>query len=103
MKSNAVVRSPATARRHAVMLLSRRSGLAPAKRASRKRINDVWSNSCELTQPPFGHGEITIIGTRIPNPYGALTWSASPGKISFVVGMLESPGAPAKGGVGGTM
>jgi len=70
LKSNAVVRSPTTARRHGVMFDSTRSGWRWAKRASRKRIIDVWSNSCELTQPPRLHGDTTIIGTRIPRPYG---------------------------------
>ena len=27
---------------------------------------DVWSNTCELTQPPRLQGETTVIGTRVP-------------------------------------
>ena len=38
------------------------------KRFSMKRITDVWSKACELTQPPRLHGETTYIGTRIPGP-----------------------------------
>ena len=67
-KLNAEVRSPATARRHAVMLVSISSGWSSAKRASMKRISEVWSNTCELTQPPLLHGDTTIIGTRTPRP-----------------------------------
>ena len=40
------------------------------KRASMKRISDVWSNVSEHTQPPLLQGEITSSGTRIPSPYG---------------------------------
>ncbi|MNI59687.1 hypothetical protein D3C73_1148620 [compost metagenome] len=57
------VRSPHTARRKALML-----GSTTPKRCSRKRKADVWSNTCELTQPPRLHGEITHIGTRMPGP-----------------------------------
>jgi hypothetical protein len=70
LKLNALVRSPTTARRHGVMLASTMSVSPCAKRASRKRINEVWSSSCELTQPPLVHGETMSIGTRIPRPYG---------------------------------
>ena len=62
-KLNALVRSPATARRQAEML-----GSITPKRASMKRMHEVWSNTCELTQPPRLHGEITYIGTRGPMP-----------------------------------
>ena len=33
-----------------------------------KRIIDVWSKTCEQTQPPLLHGETTGIGTRAPRP-----------------------------------
>ncbi len=59
------VRSPTTARRHALMLVS-----TTPKRFSMKRIVDVWSNTCELTHPPLLHGEITYSGTRGPRPNG---------------------------------
>src|SRR6202000_842339 len=59
------IRSPTTARRHALML-----GSITPKRFSMKRIVEVWSNTCELTQPPLLHGEMTYIGTRGPRPNG---------------------------------
>ncbi|MCY1551690.1 hypothetical protein D9M68_880360 [compost metagenome] len=62
-KLKALVRSPHTVRRKAPML-----GSFTPKRASMKRITDVWSKACELTQPPRLHGEITYIGTRGPGP-----------------------------------
>ncbi len=31
-------------------------------------MTDVWSNTCELTQPPRLQGETTSIGTRGPRP-----------------------------------
>src|SRR5690348_5082688 len=65
-------------------------------RFSRKRTSDVWSKTCELTKPPRVHGETTIVGTRIPRPYGPVGWFALPGKISLVIGTVDSPG------VGGT-
>ena len=62
-KSNADVRSPATARRHGVICGSS----TPNRRSMNRRI-DVWSNVSEHTQPPVLHGETTYIGTRGPNP-----------------------------------
>jgi hypothetical protein len=62
-KFSVEVRSPQTARRNALML-----GSTTPNRCSRKRSADVWSNTCELTQPPRLHGEITHIGTRMPGP-----------------------------------
>src|SRR5262245_46611699 len=73
-KSNALVRSPTTARLHGVMLVSTRSGCSSANRDSMNLMSDVWSQTCELTQPPLLHGEMTIIGTRIPSPYGPVGW-----------------------------
>jgi hypothetical protein len=67
-KSNADVRSPQIARRHAVMLVSIKSGRPAAKRRSMNRMSEVWSNVSEQTQPPLLHGETTIIGTRTPRP-----------------------------------
>ncbi|MCY1243626.1 hypothetical protein D9M72_566500 [compost metagenome] len=64
-KSKTEVRSPATARCHGLI-----AGTVMPKRCSRKRPIEVWSNTCELIQPPRVHGEITYIGTRGPNPYG---------------------------------
>lgn len=63
VKSNALVRSPHTARRHGEMF-----GSSTPKRCSMKRITEVWSNTCELTQPPVLQGEITNIGTRGQSP-----------------------------------
>src|SRR5262249_62131370 len=92
----------AAARRHGGILDSARSGRPAPNRASRNLISEVWSNSCELTQPPLLHGETTIIGTRTPRPYGPAGWLASPGKISLVVGTVDRPCARVWGGVGGT-
>ncbi len=64
-KSNTLVRSPVTARRHGLMF-----GSATPKRASSSRSTEVWSNTCESTQPPRVHGETTVIGTRTPRPTG---------------------------------
>ncbi|MNK94636.1 hypothetical protein D3C87_1148440 [compost metagenome] len=57
------MRSPHTARRNGEMF-----GSFTPKRASMKRITEVWSKACELTQPPRLQGEITYIGTRTPGP-----------------------------------
>jgi len=62
-KLKALVRSPHTARRQAEML-----GSITPKRCSRKRSTEVWSNTCELTQPPLLNGDTTYIGTRAPRP-----------------------------------
>ena len=45
-------------------------GSCTPKRASRKRITEVWSNTSEFTQPPRLQGETAIIGTRGPRPTG---------------------------------
>ena len=63
LKSSAEVRSPATARRQALIL-----GSMTPWRASRKRITEVWSNTCALTQPPRLQGDTTSMGTRGPMP-----------------------------------
>ncbi len=34
------------------------------------RMIEVWSKTSEHTQPPVLQGEITVIGTRTPSPYG---------------------------------
>src|SRR2546423_14674947 len=73
-KSNAEVKSPQTARRHAVMF-----GSSTPNRASMKRISDVASNTSEQTQPPLLQGETTSNGTRTPRPYGPTTPSEPPG------------------------
>src|SRR5262249_61342091 len=80
------------------MLASIRSVLPCAKRVSRKRIKEVWSNSCEFTQPPLVHGETMIIGTRIPTPYGPAGGSASPGEISLGGGTGDKARGGALGG-----
>ncbi|MNL67488.1 hypothetical protein D3C87_1920810 [compost metagenome] len=54
LKSKAVVRSPQTARRQGETL-----GSATPNRVSRKRITEVWSKTCELTQPPRLQGDST--------------------------------------------
>ncbi len=59
------MRSPATARCQRLIV----SILIP-KRCSRNIPTEVWSNTCELTQPPLLHGEMTYIGTRGPMPHG---------------------------------
>jgi len=102
-KSKVEVKSRATVRLHAVMF-----GSVTPKRCSRKRISDVWSNTSEFTNPPLLHGEITIIGTRTPNPYGPGTKSGTgydglPANNSFVVPTVEVPSARDRGGVGGTI
>src|SRR5215831_5527485 len=66
------------------------------------RISDVWSNTSELTQPPLLQGEMTIIGTRTPRPYGPLAYCVLPAKISFTSGTVDNPCAREAGGVGGT-
>ncbi|MCW0448147.1 hypothetical protein NB706_000981 [Xanthomonas sacchari] len=45
-------------------------GSITPKRCSRKRSTEVWSNTCEFTQPPRLHGDTTSIGTRGPSPTG---------------------------------
>ena len=93
VKSNALVRSPVTARRQALMF-GQVAGLPIAVvHFSRNWITDVWSNTSELTQPPRDHGETTTIGTRKPRPMavpltnssvvpaggdGGCTWSKKP-------------------------
>jgi hypothetical protein len=67
-KSNALVRSPQMARRHAEMC-----GSFTPKRRSMNRMIEVWSNTSEQTQPPLLHGEIARNGTRGPRPYGPST------------------------------
>src|SRR5262245_34178524 len=67
-----------------------------------KRISEVWSNTCELIQPPLLHGDTTIIGTRMPKPYGPVGAPGRPAKISLMVLTVDLP-CPANGGVGGTM
>ena len=62
-KSKQDNRSPLTARRHGLI-----SGSRTPKRASMKRMTEVWSKTCEFTQPPLVHGEMTYIGTRGPRP-----------------------------------
>src|SRR5262245_10872938 len=96
-KLNGQVRSPSTARRHGLMLGS----MAP-KRASRKRMSDVWSNASELTQPPRLHGETTIIGTRGPGPYTFPSeWRSVPS--GTVLAPASAPVGSSDGGHGGGM
>jgi hypothetical protein len=61
-KLNADVRSPETARRHLVMFLSIMPGYSDMKRRSINRMSDVWSNTCEFTQPPLLQGEMNNHG-----------------------------------------
>src|SRR6185369_2862791 len=93
-KSKQLVRSPQMARRHAEMFGSR----TPVH-VSRKRSTDVWSKTCEFTQPPRLHGEMTVIGTRGPSPIGTGAPDAAPFAGRFAD--RYSPGVPG-GGVGGT-
>src|SRR5580658_9689015 len=65
VKSKAEVRSPHTARCQGLML----STVMP-KRFSRNMPSEVWSNTCELTQPPLLQGDMTNMGTRAPRPHG---------------------------------
>src|SRR5690606_12325908 len=68
----AAVRSPQMARRHALMLSSRRVFLNfRFRNVSRNCRVDVWSNTCEQTFPPVVHGEAIISGTRYPRPMAA--------------------------------
>src|ERR1700704_4599453 len=101
-KLKADVRSPATARRHLVMLFSCNPGYCDPNRRSINRISEVWSNTSELTQPPLLQGEMTIMGTRTPNPYGPPGHFELPGKISLVVSIMDRPCARDCGTVGGT-
>ncbi|MCY1369011.1 hypothetical protein D9M69_560280 [compost metagenome] len=66
-KSKQEVRSPQTARCHGLIA----STVMP-KRCSRNRPTEVWSNTCELTQPPLLHGDTTYIGTRELRPHGRI-------------------------------
>ncbi|MCY1369258.1 hypothetical protein D9M69_562880 [compost metagenome] len=66
-KSKQVVRSPHTARCHGLI-----ASTVMSKRFSRKRSTEVWSNTCELTQPPLLHGDTTYIGTRELRPQGRI-------------------------------
>src|SRR5882757_5495167 len=79
-KSNALVRSPQTARRHGEMFGS----CTPVQR-SRKRITEVWSATSEFTQPPLLHGETIVIGTRGPSPIGS-PWTNSNGVFGGGIG-----------------
>ena len=45
-------------------------GSRTPNRCSMNRMMEVWSKTSEHTQPPVLHGEITVIGTRMPRPYG---------------------------------
>src|SRR5580704_1396489 len=100
-KLNDDVRSPETARRHLVMLLSMMPGYSDPNRRSINRMSDVWSNTCGFTQPPLLQGEMTTMDTRTPIPYGPVAYLELPGKISFVVSTLERPWARDCGTVGG--
>src|SRR6266481_2301859 len=82
-------------------------GSSTPNRRSRKRMSDVWSNTCEFTHPPLLQGEITIIGTRTPSPYGPgvkldAGYPEEPVNNSLVVPTVEKPCARDMGGVGGT-
>ena len=66
-KSKQEVRSPQTARCHGLMA----STVMP-KRFSRNLPTEVWSNTCESTQPPLLHGDTTYIGTRELRPHGRI-------------------------------
>src|SRR5512139_1322017 len=83
-KSKAEVRSPLTARCHGLM-----AGMVTPKRRSMNCATEVWSNTCELTQPPLLHGEITYIGTRGPRPQGRrLPLTVSSARRYFVPAVL---------------
>src|SRR5437868_15217437 len=58
-KSKAEVRSPATWRRHELML-----GSSTPSQRSTKRIVEVWSKVSEQTCPPVVQGETIVVGTR---------------------------------------
>src|ERR1700679_2824970 len=63
LKLSAEVRSPEIERRQGV-----RCGLITPKRFSMNWMTEVWSNTCEQTQPPRLQGETTKQGTRAPSP-----------------------------------
>src|SRR5882672_4302618 len=66
---NTELRSPQTARRQAVMLVS--VIFFPVlcdRNFSRNCRIDVWSNTCEHTAPPRLQGEAITSGTRNPRP-----------------------------------
>jgi hypothetical protein len=91
------------------------SGAATPKRRSISRMTEVWSYTCESTQPPRLHGEITYSGTRGPSPYGrprssAASYFSSPGAgwrwYSPSVLTEDAPAQPpstGEGGAGGGM
>ncbi|MOA10598.1 hypothetical protein D3C78_1304950 [compost metagenome] len=64
-KSKQDVRSPQTARCQGLIA----STVMP-KRFSRNMPMEVWSKTCELTQPPLLQGDTTYIGTRELRPQG---------------------------------
>ena len=102
LKSNALVRSPTTARRHGVMLDSIRSGRCwrepGLEEADQRRVVE------QLRVDPAArvHGETTIIGTRMPSPYGPGGMAGVAGED--LVGRRHGGQAlrPGCGGVGGT-
>ena len=70
-KSKALMRSPQTLRRQALMF-GQIAGLPSASvHFSRNWITEVWSETSEVTQPPRVHGEISSSGTRKPRPTGS--------------------------------
>src|SRR5512139_1603832 len=71
-KSNALVRSPHTARRHALMF-----GSSTPVTFSRSLTTDVWSEISDVTWPPTVQGDTTVIGTRGPSPMGRLSYQSS--------------------------
>src|SRR5256885_14258515 len=97
-KFKALVRSPRLARRHAL-----RFGTSTAKRVSRNRRMDVWSNRSEDTKPPRLNGEITSMGTRKPSPMGPLTAGLPITEASGTGGaVMYSPSVPGGAVSGGT-
>src|SRR3984957_15070766 len=63
LKLSAEVRSPEIARRQGVMCVS-----VTPKRFSMNWSTEVWSNTCEQTQPPRLQGDTTKQGSRAPRP-----------------------------------
>ena len=83
-KSKADVRSPQTARRHALIF-----GSGISNRASRNCNTDVWSKTCEHTHPPLVQGEMISMGTRGPKPIGLpSSWIRAGNQRTPVAGVL---------------
>ena len=90
-------------------------GTVNPNRFSRNIPMDVWSKTCEVTQPPLLQGDTTYIGTRALSPKGRTrpetvssgtrylpSWSRKYSPSSFSVALPASvPSGLYDGGAGG--